>query len=187
MHLYVYEGYKDGRKGRQRSEDLIRKAAALYIQEQELEINIGSSRILRRKRGKPFFETLALEFSVSHTKDLWVCAMDLEPMGVDIQEIRTSKQEKIMNRYYTQEEKQYVKEAGQVGFFQIWTRKEAYVKFLGTGLSKDLRDFSTLTSREVDFIDFDIRQGIKGSCCAQGKKELWIRRILQDNLAGPGL
>lgn len=176
MYLYVYEGYRGGKGGQQRTEDLVRRATKLYMKEEQFPEKF-SDQILRAERGKPYFKECSIEFSVSHTSDLWVCLMDSEPVGVDVQVIRKCRSEQVARRYYTGEEQAYIRTEGEQAFFQIWTRKEAYAKYTGRGLTEDIKDFSTLQESSVKFVDFDIREGIKGSCCMRRKKELWIRKI----------
>ncbi|MCQ4637762.1 4'-phosphopantetheinyl transferase superfamily protein [Anaerovorax odorimutans] len=178
MYVYIYEGYQGGRGGRQRTEALVRRAAKLYAAEERLNLGAFSDEILRAERGKPYFEEIPIEFSVSHTGSLWVCSMGAEAMGIDVQEIRGCRREKIADRYYTADEREYVRANGEAGFFQIWTRKEAYAKYTGDGFTESLRVFSTLAGKDVEFIDFDIGAGVKGSCCVREKCELWIRKIL---------
>lgn len=178
MYLYIYEGYQGGRGGRERTENLVRKAAELYITEERIRLGAVSGQILRTERGKPYFKEVPIEFSVSHTKDLWVCLIDREPVGIDVQEIRQCRSEKIAARYYTEDEREYIRTMGETGFFQIWARKEAYVKYTGDGFTEQIKQFSTLKGTSVEFIDFDIRAGVKGSCCMKEKRELWIRRII---------
>ena len=178
MYLYVYEGYQGGSGGRERSEALMRRAAELYIKEERMNLGTVSGQIFRTRRGKPYFKEVPIEFSVSHTGNLWVCLMDLEPVGVDVQEIRECRSDKIAERYYTQDEQAYALAMGESGFFQIWTRKEAYAKYTGTGLSQEMKRFSTLRDDSAAFIDFDISGGVRGSCCMREKRELWIRTIV---------
>lgn len=135
--------------------------------------------ILRTPKGKPYFKDGSLEFSVSHTGKLWVCLIsnEQEPVGVDVQAMRPCHREKIAERYYTADEQEFVSATGEAGFFQIWTRKEAYAKYTGEGLNERIASFSTLKKSPVQFVDFDIWAGVKGSCCMKEKSELWIRTL----------
>ncbi len=178
MYVYVYDHYQGGREGRRNTERLVRRCAEMYIMEERLPVGTVSSEILRAPKGKPYFKELPLDFSVSHTGSLWVCAMDTRPVGIDVQAFRKCRYAKIAKRYYTSDEQEYVSAMGEAGFFRIWTRKEAYAKYTGEGLTNDMKKFSTLKNDVVDFVDFDIRQGVKGSCCMKEKRELWIRNLM---------
>ena len=179
MYLYIYEGFRGGPERQQQTDELVVKAAETFAAETALELGDMSREILRAEKGKPYFKELPLQFSVSHTEDLWVCLIsdDTDPVGVDIQQIKETRQERVAERYFTNEEKEYLKENCEAAFFEIWTRKEAYAKYKGSGLTKELAQISTLNNDEVEFIDFDIRAGVKGSCCVKEKGDLCLRMI----------
>ncbi|QOX63277.1 4'-phosphopantetheinyl transferase superfamily protein [Anoxybacterium hadale] len=107
--------------------------------------------VLRDSRGKPYFEGRNdIFFSVSHSGNWWSCLMAEEEVGFDLEVIRHRKNfEGIAARFFTEEEYQYVLQNGLSGFYEIWVRKEAYVKYLGTGLSEGLRTFSVATKETL--------------------------------------
>lgn len=95
--------------------------------------------------GKPYAMGLDVHFNVSHSGEYVLCAVDDAPIGVDIQQIRPISAH-VMSRVCTPEELAFVwdtttPQPGTVTdpavlhrFFQIWTAKEAYLKYLGTGI-----------------------------------------------------
>lgn len=179
MYLYVYEGFRGGPDRKKLTENLLLKVIEQFAGEAGCSFENKSLEICRTEKGKPYFKEIPVELSVSHTDDLWVCliADDNNPVGVDIQKIKDTNQERVAARYFTDDEKAYLHENGSDAFFKIWTRKEAFAKYTGKGLSKELKDISTLNNSEVEFIDIDIRAGVKGSCCVKEKEELCIRMI----------
>ena len=179
MYLYVYEGFRGGSDRQQQTDRLILNAVESFAAETGLELGGLSREILRAEKGKPYFKELPLQFSVSHTEDLWVCLISdgKDPVGVDIQQIKETRRERVAERYFTDEEKEYLNENDEDVFFELWTRKEAYAKYTGRGLTKELAEISTLDNDEVKFIDFDIRAGVKGSCCVKEKGDLCLRMI----------
>ena len=40
------------------------------------------------KNGKPYAKNLTVEFNISHSDDMVVCAIDSKPIGIDIEKIR---------------------------------------------------------------------------------------------------
>ena len=126
----------------EKSYGLIRTALASYLKNQECEsLNIGEIdnivngvKIEVYKEGKPYFENLDVEFSVSNTGPMWMCLFDRKPCGIDIQEVKSCKHESIAERHFSKEEFEYVKLWGEEGFFDIWTAKEAFGKYTGKGL-----------------------------------------------------
>jgi len=95
--------------------------------------------------GLPQFN--ALQFNASHSGDLalFAFAMDCE-VGVDVEAIRPMLDiENVAKRFFCAEETAELMSlpAGQRehGFFLCWTRKEAYIKATGDGLSTPLDAF----------------------------------------------
>lgn len=179
MYLFIYEGFSGGPDRSIRTEELVLRAVVAYAEEMNIALEGMSREIERTEKGKPYFKELPLSFSVSHTDDLWVCLISegTAPVGVDIQKIKSTRQDKIADRYFTDDEKDKFINEDKDFFFKIWTRKEAYAKYTGKGLTKELSKISTLNNSEVSFIDFDIRAGIKGSCCVKEEGDLCIRMI----------
>jgi 4'-phosphopantetheinyl transferase len=89
-----------------------------------------------------------LQFSVSHSADLAAFAVTVEvPVGVDVERLRdVEDMEQIAARTFSAREcgalRNLLREQRQAGFFNCWTRKEAYIKALGEGLSYPLDRFS---------------------------------------------
>lgn len=98
------------------------------------------------KNGKPFLRDGAIDFNISHSRDrLLIAATAGRPVGVDI-EMRNDNTttEMIAKRFYSPAECAFFKEAENPthGFFDIWAKKEAYVKARGTGIFQGLNSFS---------------------------------------------
>ncbi len=102
--------------------------------------------------GKPFLPDEKIHFNVSHSKQLGLIAFDpSEEIGVDIEWMRPDFGGlKIAKRFFSEQE---VKELEQLdakeqknGFFNGWSRKEAYIKARGKGLAIPLSQFSVQLS-----------------------------------------
>ena len=77
------------------------------------------------------------DFSLSHS-DRWVfCAVSDLPLGMDAQEKRNVSR-RLPSRILTSQEADWVNAYSEPRFRRIWTMKEAYVKYTGTGLSVPL-------------------------------------------------
>jgi 4'-phosphopantetheinyl transferase len=99
-------------------------------------------------RGKPtLLGPKRLHFSVSHSGKFALIGLILDcNIGVDIEEIRHLRDlDEIASRYFSQQEFRELKELSpadrQHSFFLCWTRKEAYIKATGDGLSLPLDSF----------------------------------------------
>ena len=107
----------------------------------------GSFRIERQPKGKPYFPNLPdLHFSVSHSGEIFVCALSNFPVGVDIQEYKKRPDEaercrKIAARFFHFDEVDALDADTVSAFYIIWTAKEAYVKFTGDGIDGDFSAF----------------------------------------------
>ncbi len=93
--------------------------------------------ILKDERGKPYCRSHRIEFSIAHSGDTVVCAVSDRPIGVDVEEIRETDL-RVHRIACNDREKNYIFESenGQnERFLRVWTAKEAYFKFLGTGIT----------------------------------------------------
>lgn len=99
--------------------------------------------ILKTGRGKPYINDGGVHFSLSHSRDYWLCALAPTPVGLDLQEKRPCPYEELANRFFHPQESKYVLRHGKEGFYQVWTAKESYVKYLGTGIDGSFAKFST--------------------------------------------
>lgn len=85
-------------------------------------------------------------FSVSHTKNFVLCAVSEHgAVGADAERVRNAPAA-VMRRAFCEAEIRYVSTPAfsDERFFEIWTKKEAYTKFLGTGLAVELISINTL-------------------------------------------
>ena len=104
------------------------------------------------ERGKPDLAWEAeasppLRFNVSHSHGLALHAVTLDRhLGVDLERIETRFQEDIAERFFSRHEVATLRalpvEQQTAAFFTCWTRKEAYVKAKGDGLSFALDRFA---------------------------------------------
>ena len=100
--------------------------------------------------GKPFIQGRDdFYYNLSHAGSWVAIAFGDSEVGVDVETLRTNTDlEAIARRYFAPEEQRCLFEAEanrHQRFFEIWTGKESYLKYLGTGLQKDLRSFSVLS------------------------------------------
>ena len=76
------------------------------------------------------------EFSLSHSGERVLCALSDEAVGADLQKLRPYNPA-LVRRFFTAEEGTWL-EAQQerdLAFTLLWTLKESYVKFLGSGIA----------------------------------------------------
>src|SRR6266496_3516573 len=98
-----------------------------------------------------------LEFNVSHSGAMALLAFARgRALGVDVEQIRDNfDHAAIARRFFSEEEQRQLAELVPSeryhGFFRCWTRKEAYIKAQGAGLSLPLHQFDvSLRARDVN-------------------------------------
>jgi 4'-phosphopantetheinyl transferase len=89
----------------------------------------------------------SLEFNLSHTEGMAIFGFCRgRRIGVDIEHLRTDfRTAEIAERFFSVSERAALREIPAARshefFFRLWTRKEAYIKALGEGLSHPLSQF----------------------------------------------
>lgn len=89
-------------------------------------------------------------FNFSHTKSIILCGIsDTHPIGVDIERIDPPLNIETMEAVLHPTEFQYINAAYSNyertdRFYKIWTQKEAYIKYMGTGFSANVHAFNML-------------------------------------------
>ena len=97
-------------------------------------------------------------FSISHCKQAIAVVVSDSPVGIDIEGIRKMDDGLVRKTMNTQEQTQIaMSQNPEVEFIRLWTRKEAYVKMLGTGIISDmhtiLQDATAVEWHEIADLD----------------------------------
>jgi 4'-phosphopantetheinyl transferase len=115
----------------------------------------------------------ALQFNVSHSGGMALIAVgSVHRIGVDIEKIRAEADTtSLAERFFSSREcvglRALPDHLRVLGFFACWTRKEAFLKATGDGLSFPLADFSVTTHPDLD----PRLEEIKGS---EDAREKWF-------------
>ncbi len=129
------------------SKDFVREIVA-----KELGVHKGKLHIAIDEFGKPYLKDHEnFHFNISHTKGAIVCALSDNPVGVDIEKIKPFNRG-IIDRFFTQSERTYIYlsyERQNERFIEIWTRKEAYVKWIGKGIEIPFNSFDVLRNSKI--------------------------------------
>jgi 4'-phosphopantetheinyl transferase len=124
---------------------LLRKLLASY-----LSIRATELRFAYAEKGKPSLDgsqSGAINFNLAHSKARAIYAFSLgRQIGVDLEYIREDlESDRIAERFFSAREISELKtvpaELRKQAFFNCWTRKEAYIKARGEGLSLPLDEF----------------------------------------------
>lgn len=94
--------------------------------------------IAKNEKGKPYFKNIdGLYFSLSHTDGLTVVAVGESEVGIDAERLR--KADLRVTRRFLKDEAGYITATdSDKRFFEVWTKKEAFLKYNGTGLAGGL-------------------------------------------------
>jgi 4'-phosphopantetheinyl transferase len=108
------------------------------------------------ERGKPFLNTTShterVEFNLAHSDDLGLLAVTKAgPIGVDVERIRPMRDaDELVARFFSERENERFQKLPEPdkesAFFNLWTRKEAWLKATGEGISRLLKEV------EVSFV-----------------------------------
>ena len=135
---------------------MLRQLLGLYLDQDP-----GAVAFSRGAHGKPFLQKGGLHFNVSHSHEmaLYAIARNRE-VGIDVEWPRPQvAHEQIAARFFSLEEQealaQVPDEARQAAFYNIWTRKEAYVKARGDGIAAGLGTFAVSLGAEAALLRSD--------------------------------
>lgn len=126
--------------------------------------------VMRAETGKPYLRLHPeLFFNISHSGEWITCAMGNVPVGIDIQYHRKIKLEQTAKKICNPEEWELFQQADtereKMDFlFQIWTKKESYLKYTGEGIRRELCELSYDGCR---FYQLAMPKGYSGMVCVE--------------------
>jgi len=130
-----------------RTHFVVGRGGLRYVLARYLDVKPEEFRFSYGAYGKPALVSEELSFNMSHSHGvaLFAVALDRE-LGVDVEHIRADfASEDIARRFFSRGEvaafNALDKEEQVAAFFRCWTRKEAYIKAIGRGLSEPLDAF----------------------------------------------
>ncbi len=91
----------------------------------------------KTEHGKPYLPDSSWQFNISHSGNKVLCGVHNGAIGVDIEKPRPFN-DRVAKRVCTPAEYAYIG-GDSVRFLEVWTRKEAYAKLIGKGLSVSLK------------------------------------------------
>lgn len=96
--------------------------------------------------GKPYFLAAPqLQFNLSHSGTLWLCAFSAAPVGLDVQQKRPARRAALSRRFFHPVEDAWLRQGDYAAFFDLWCAKESYCKYTGQGLWSVLNKVSLVT------------------------------------------
>ena len=98
-----------------------------------------SLRFLRHPRGKPYLANASLHFNLSHANDYFVIAICSNEVGIDCECVADGVDVAALAAVVAHPRETI---SGFWAFYRTWARKEAVLKQLGDGLSRDPSSFA---------------------------------------------
>ena len=142
-----------------RKEDARRCIVADGLLRYALRSTLGTDQVAlaRTSAGKPFVpDREDFHFNLSHSGRWVVIAWADCPIGIDVETVQMDEsKERLARRFFHADEQDHLfavsGEERARRFFEIWTKKESYLKYLGTGINRPLDSFSVLAPLGVGF------------------------------------
>lgn len=141
--------------------------------------------ITAEEHGKPTWNVEGLLFNLSHSGTIAACVIADRPIGLDVQE-PCEYRDALVRHFFSPEEQAFLAASADKdkAFGLAWSRKEAYVKALGTGLTIPLSSFSVvgeMTPEGVAFWDAVLR-GYAFAICLPGARSAQPDTIIEKQL-----
>ncbi len=125
-------------------------------------------------KGRPYLKGIELDFSISHSGGVAVCAVEqslggtIPRIGVDVETVRNrsaDSMERNAARWFTESErKMFFADKQEMQFLRIWTGKEALCKRSGEGLSEVSQWDATALSQELRITIYSLQNGVISLC-----------------------
>ena len=140
------------------------------------DLNIKTLPIIEYNQyGKPFLKNIPNQYyNISHTNDednlYLVLVIENEEIGIDIEIIKERKDSLI--RYCTNDLEYHLiinSNNKEEEFTRLWTKKESYLKCIGTGITKDLKNC-------LNNIDYSFEEEIKDNLIITVCKKIDIEK-----------
>jgi 4'-phosphopantetheinyl transferase len=138
--------------------------------------------------GKPFVMPASgsrpPEFNLSHAGELILIGVSGgRCIGIDVEKIRPMADlESVVESQFAPQERGFIgavlSSRREQAFFRCWTRKEAYVKALGKGLSIPLNSFDTLAEpanfAPLRMVDLNVPEGYAGAAVLETRIDRFV-------------
>lgn len=136
----------------------LRNTLSLYLETAPATISF-----LYSEHNKPYLPPstkLPLQFNLSHSADLAVCAITHnQSVGIDIEKMEINSNTDLAKRFFSTEEYHVLMQSPEheraTVFYAIWARKEAILKATGKGLRIPLNQFTVSLQKSITHIELE--------------------------------
>lgn len=153
--------------------------------EEIIGIPMAQQKYIYIENHKPRIDTnIRIDFNISHSEDYLCCGISLDTyIGIDIEKISVASLA-IENCIFHKNEIAYIKKGSDpnLNFYKMWTRKEAYGKYLGLGLATNLTSVDTLSPNKHYWLSTFLKEDSLISVCSEQFENIRIEEIDENNL-----
>ena len=138
----------------------------------EYGINLKHEPRAEGEHGKPFLSWRPqIHYNVSHSGNYVVCILADQEVGIDVQIHKKANYERMLERMVSPAQRIEILEGEdpEKEFFRQWVLREAYIKWTGEGLSRDMR---TISMDEGSCMLLDMEEGYSGAVWAMNPMEI---------------
>jgi 4'-phosphopantetheinyl transferase len=162
----------------------------LMLQQKLLESGFSLFDYRKSIYGKPHISGFR-HFNVSHSSDLVVLVMSdyTDLIGVDVEKYAKLSCHDVMNVFHSKEIEYIESQNHNLGIYDIWTKKEALFKAVGTGINGDFQSANCVPdqiaygNRSWHFLKIDIHLNYSCHICFENKLDIieyqFIESILE--------
>jgi 4'-phosphopantetheinyl transferase len=137
------------------SHGIMRRLLASYIECEPLKIHYQVN-----EYGKPSMSTAQtpIHFNLTHSDNLAGLAIASSPVGVDIEKIKPLDDYLSMTKHFLSPKESLIfqslaQQEQQLTFYRAWTRKEAYIKAIGMGLSYPVEQVTVGLQEKAELLE----------------------------------
>ena len=149
-------------------------AAGLY---KEFGLKLAFEPRAKGEHGKPFLTLQPrIHYNISHPGKYVMCVIAGQEVGIDIQEHRKVNYERLVQRMVPSDMVREILESDEPekAFFAQWVLREAYIKWTGEGLARDLR---TIPMDKGCYIMLEMEEGYSGAVWSRTPLELRYEHV----------
>lgn len=124
------------------------------------------------EHGKPFLSLRpGIHYNISHSEKYVFCILADQEVGIDVQVHKNANYKRMLERIVPGDMIREILDCDEPvkAFFTQWVLREAYIKWTGEGLSRDLR---TIPMDEGCWTLLDMEDGYSGAVWAMNPMEL---------------
>ena len=155
-----------------------------YVVVNKYDINNDNLNISYNKYKRPYLNIENIYYSNSYGENCAIIFISNNNIGVDIEKLKLPNIN-LAKKFFTNKEFNYVFESYNLQkqrFFEIWTKKEAYIKYIGTGFYTKINSFDVINSKYSKLFNSFILNNHMVSICMNSKKFFNVHKVCFEDI-----